>query len=221
MYAHSGSLPRTASQALSLSICFLAGLALITGCSFKKGFPARQTFLVEARRAADAPVPTSANAILRVRPATVVAPFDDKAFVYRDGASAYETDFYHGFLVPPRLLFPEAIRQWLADTGLFRAVVDSSSRIVPTHSLETTLTLLYGDFRSRTAPKAVLAIQFHLLRDTPAGPQIQFHRAYQESVPLEGSGAESLVRAWSSALERILRSFEADVAALDLEPALP
>jgi cholesterol transport system auxiliary component len=210
--------PKPHSQFLWLPVLLLLGIALGTGCSFKKPHPARQTFLLETGRSSGLPVHDAAPAILRVRPASVTAPFDDKAFVYRDTDLGYETDFYHQFLVPPRVLLTEVTRQWLSDSGLFLSVLDSSSRVAPTHTLESNVTALYGDYRNPAAPQAVLALRFHLLRETATGPQVQFHRAYHEAIPIERPGAESLARSWSLALERILIAFESDLANLDLYP---
>jgi cholesterol transport system auxiliary component len=205
------------SPSLSCSLVLLVGIALITSCSIRQSHPAQQTFLLEARRDLP-PAQGTPHAILRIRPATVAAPFDHNAFVYRDGDLAYETDFYHQFLVPPRALITEATRQWLAGSGLFLAVLDPASRVVPTHTLEANLSSLYGDFRNPAAPEAVLSIQFHLLRETPAGLQIQFHQTYRSTVPLERPGADALARSWSRALEHVLAALESDLALLDLQP---
>jgi cholesterol transport system auxiliary component len=198
----------------------LAGIVLITSCSLRQSYPARQTFLIEARRD-QPPAQATPHAILRIRPPTVAAPFDHRAFVYRDGDLAYETDFYHQFLVSPRVLIADATRQWLAESGLFLAVLDSSSRIAPTHTLEANVTSLYGDFRNPAAPEAVVAIQFHLLRESPTGPQIQFHQAYRSTVPVQRTDADTLARSLSLALEHILAALESDLALLDLLPIPP
>jgi cholesterol transport system auxiliary component len=189
-------------------------ISLPTSCSFRRAYPVRHTFLLEAHRPGEPWTKDATLAILRVRPATVVPPFDESGFVYRDGELLYETDYYNQFLVPPRTLLGQATRQWLDRSGLFHAVLDPSSRVSPTHTLETSLTELYGDYRNPSAPEAVLGMHFHLLQETPAGPQIQFHRAYRETEPLAEAGAPGLAKAWSRALERILTAFEADLAGL-------
>jgi cholesterol transport system auxiliary component len=199
---------------LSLLLFLLALVSLPAGCSFRRAYPVRQTFLLEAHRTGEPRIESATPAILRVRPATVVPPSDETGFVYRDGDLNFETDFYNQFLVPPRTLLGHATRQWLDRSGLFHAVLDPSSRVPPTHTLEMTLMELFGDYRNPNAPEAVLAVHFHLLQETSAGPQIQFHRAYRESVPLEGSGAPALAQAWSRALERILTAVEEDFASL-------
>jgi hypothetical protein len=181
------------------------------GCSFKQASPAKQSYLIEARRSGEAR-PTLASAVLRVQTLQVATAFEGKGFVYRSSELGCWTDFYHEFLVAPRALLTEQTRQWLGTSGLFSHVLDPGSKADATHSLEGNVLALYGDFRQAGSPKAVLAVQFSLLNDLAASPAIVFHKGYRQEMPLENRAPETLAKGWGAALEQILRALEQDLA---------
>ena len=188
----------------------LAATLCFGGCSLKKQYPAKQSFLVEAQRAGEARAATASD-VLRVRNLQVAAPFEGKSFVYRSSGLGYQTDFYHEFLVAPRALLTEQTRQWLGASGLFRFVTDPASKADATHSLEGNVSALYGDYRDPASPKAVLAVEFFLVNDQPASPEIIFHKSYRQEVPLENRAPETLAKGWGKALEQILTGLEHDL----------
>jgi ABC-type uncharacterized transport system auxiliary subunit len=193
----------------------LAAIALValSGCSLKKQYPAKQAFLVEARRSGEARA-SSALSVLRVRNLNIAAPFEGKGFVYRTSELGYEPDFYHEFLVSPRALLTESVRQWLGASGVFRFALDPASRSDATHSLDGNVLALYGDYRESASPKAVLVIEFFLTNEQPSVPEIIFHKAYRQEVPLENRAPEALAKGWGKALEQILSALEKDLVAL-------
>jgi len=210
--------PRLTASISSIQRVALLCLAAITlvslsGCSLKKQYPAKQAFLVEARRSGDARA-SSASSILRVRNLNIAAPFEGKGFVYRTSELGYESDFYHEFLVSPRALLTESVRQWLGASGVFRFALDPASKADATHSLEGNVQALYGDYRESASPKAVLMLEFFLSNDQPATPEIIFHKAYRQEVPLENGSPEALAKGWGKALEQILTALEQDLATL-------
>ena len=201
-------------RAFALTLRFgslLACTLLVGGCSFKKQYPAKQSFLVEASRAGEARA-SSSPIVLRVRSMQVAAPFEGKSFVYRTSGLGYQTDFYREFLVAPRALLTEQTRQWLGASGLFRFVLDPAGKSDATHSLEGNSFALYGDFRDAASPKAVLAIEFFLIDQQPATSQIIFHKSYRQEVPIENRTPETLAKGWGKALSQILAALEPDLA---------
>ena len=196
---------------------WLAGLALAAaglagGCSLKQAAPSKQTFLLEARRPASSQ-PSAKAPVLRVRSLQVAAPYDGRAFIYRRGEWNYESDFYHEFLVPPRAALTEQVRQWLQGSGLFSSVLDPASKAEAAVSLEGAVSALYGDFREKDKPKAVLAIQFVVTDEASASAMVVFQHGYRQELPLAGGSADALAAAWSKGLELILAACEQDLAA--------
>jgi cholesterol transport system auxiliary component len=188
----------------------ILNVGLLAGCSLKKQAPAKLAFVLEAHRPADKRS-ASDLATLRVRPLSVAAPFEGRNFVYRNSDLNYESDFYHEFLVAPRALLTEEVRQWLEGSGLFRAVLDPASKDEATHSLEGHVTELYGDFRSKAAPKGTLALRFLLMREGTSRSEIVFQKAYRQEVPADNRSPEALAKAWSKALQQILTALEQDL----------
>jgi hypothetical protein len=186
-------------------------LLSLTGCSFKQPSPVKQSFLMEARRSGE-PRAAAAPAVLRVHHLRAATAFEGKGFVYRTSKLGCQTDFYHEFLVAPRLLITDQTRQWLGASGLFRHVIDTGSKADATHSLEGGILELSGDFRDSASPKAVLAVEFFLTNDQPDSPAIILHKTYRREVTLENRAPETLARGWGPALEQILGALELDLA---------
>jgi uncharacterized lipoprotein YmbA len=213
---------RRCSNALPLHLLVLLTAALLTGtlltggCSLKKQYPAKHSFLIEAQRAGEAGASTTSG-VLRVRSLQVAAPFEGKGFVYRTSGLGCQTDFYHEFLVAPRALVTEQTGQWLGASGLFRFVLDSASKADATHSLEGNVSALYGDYRDAASPKAVLAVEFFLTNDQAASSEIVFHKSYRQEVPLENRAPETLAKGWGKALELILTALEQDLVKVQLK----
>ena len=180
------------------------------GCSLKQAAPIKQAYLVEAKRT-DAPRAGAGEGVLRVRGLQVNAPFEGRGFVYRRGEFQYQTDFYHEFLVPPRALFSEQTAQWLTASGQFK-LVELSGHTESTYGLEGTVSALYGDFRDKQAPKAVLALQFVMTDERARSTPAFWSHGYSEAVALERSTPEALAAGWSAALQKILTTLEKDLA---------
>ena len=191
-------------------VVILTGTLLAAGCSLKKQYPAKHSYVIEAQRVGEARAAT-ASGVLRIRNLQVAAPFEGKGFVYRNSGLGYQTDFYHEFLVAPRALLTEQTRQWLGTSGLFRFVLDSASKADATHNLEGNVSALYGDYRDAASPKAVLVVEFFLVNEQSASPEIVFHQSYRREVPLENRAPETLAKGWGKALEQILTGLEHDL----------
>jgi len=200
-----------AASGLLLPLAILFAAVLADGCSLRKAYPAKHTFLLEARRAGDSRASTG-SPVLQVRNLRLAAPFDGKGFVYRTTGLGYQSDFYNEFLVTPRTLLTEQVRQWLGASGLFQCVLDPSSKAEQTHSLEGNVSALYGDFRDDAAPKAVLEAEFFLINEQTTSPQIVFHQSYRQQVALRNRAPETLAEGWSKAVEKTLTELEADLA---------
>jgi cholesterol transport system auxiliary component len=201
---------------MRLLFTFLAASFLLTGCvSLEKSYPDKRYFVLDI-----APDPSPQNSsetgTLQISSARVSPRYADKNFVYRRSDARFESDFYNQFLVSPGVLVAEELRQGLSQSGLFKFVVGSVNALAPTHTLETVVNTLYGDFRDLGAPQAVMEIEFFLNKEeSPSG--IVFHKRYHSAIPLEGRNPEALVQGWNQALEAISRSLVSDLKASNLQ----
>jgi cholesterol transport system auxiliary component len=195
----------------------LALICLLTGCfNFNKSYPEKHFFVLSAKRSKKLSLSKS-NVVLKIQRFCVSPQFEGKEFVYREGNLNYESDFYNEFFISPGLMITEEVGKWLAGSGLFKYVMGSSSPIEPTLKLDGVVSALYGDYSDTEAPKAVLEIQFFLVRNVSFRPVIVFGKAYHEETLLKGNSPDALATGWNLALEHILTEFETNLKNLDLK----
>ncbi|GAB6039004.1 hypothetical protein JCM15519_35630 [Fundidesulfovibrio butyratiphilus] len=153
--------------------------------------------------------------VLKVRPFKVSPDFQGKDMVYRLSDARFESDYYNAFFVAPAPALAKQTELWLSRSGLFGHVVDSTSQLSDTYVLEALVNAVYGDFRDTAHPKAVLEIQFFLLKNTGDTYQVAFSGTYTQSVPFSAnmSDASRLAEAYNTALTQTLNRFEADLRA--------
>jgi uncharacterized lipoprotein YmbA len=186
-------------------------IALASGCvGIEKSYPDKRYFVLEVRQNVNSPT-APGNGILQVANIRVSPRYEDKGFVYRTSESGYESDFYNQFLVSPAALLGEELRKGLAQSQIFRHVINASSQLEPTLVLEGVVDALYGDFRDPGAPKAVLEMEFFLRKESASKAEIVTAKRYAKSVPVNGRSPEALVKGWNEALEAILSALIADL----------
>jgi cholesterol transport system auxiliary component len=209
------------SYFLALFVGTLAVPAFIAGCvGVERSYPEKRYFALESTDDRGPSQPINGVA-LRVRRFRISPRYEGKSFVYRKSEMSYESDFYNEFLVSPASLFTEAVRQDLASSGLFQHVVDPGSPLDLTHTLQGTVSELYGDYRDAGAPKAALAMEFLLVRDSSAHPAIVFQKKYRREITIKERSPESLVRGWSEALKQIMIGLRRDLARVDFSTSPP
>ncbi|MGB2688080.1 MAG: hypothetical protein WBC36_03775 [Desulfobacterales bacterium] len=201
-------------------IFFIGHLALpffLTGCfNFNKSFPEKHFFVLSASRSEGLSVSKS-DAVLRIRRFRVSPRFEGKGFVYREGNLNYASDFYNEFFISPASMIAEEVHKWLKRSGLFQYVMNSSSPVEPALELEGAISALYGDYRDTKVPKAVLEMQFFLVRNVSSQPVIVFGKTYHEEIFIKGNSPDALVTGWNLALEHILNKFETNLKDLDFK----
>ena len=191
-------------------------LALASGCvGIEKSYPDKRYFVLEVNRNVNRSNPPG-NGVLQIANIRVSPRYEDKGFIYRTSGSSYESDFYNQFLVSPAALLGEELRKGLAQSQIFRHVINASSQLEPTHVLEGVVDALYGDFREPGAPKAVLEMEFFLRKESASKADIVAAKRYARSVALNGRSPEALVKGWNEALDAILSALVADLKSATL-----
>ena len=182
-------------------------LALASGCvGIEKSYPDKRYFVLEVNRNVNRSNPPG-NGVLQIANIRVSPRYEDKGFIYRTSGSSYESDFYNQFLVSPAALLGEELRKGLAQSQIFRHVINASSQLEPTHVLEGVVNALYGDFRDPGTPKAVLEMEFFLRKESASKAKIVAAKRYAKSVAVNERSPEALVKGWNEALEAILSDF--------------
>ena len=192
----------------------LLGILLSACVTLERRYPDKRYFMIEledGKGASNEGARTLAVANLNISPR-----YADRNFIYRTSETEYETDFYNQFLSAPATMIGEELRQALATSSLFKYVLGPSSPLAVNYVLEGSINVLYGDFRTLSAPAAVLEIEFFLHNEDPAKPGLLMQKRYNKSVALKERSPEALVKGWSRALEEIVAMFVADLRARKL-----
>lgn len=199
---------------LAAALFFAA--ALVSGCiSTERAYPVKRQFVIDVYREGEKLAKPLAGAV-RVRQFSTSSRFDGREFVYRTGDVAYESDFYSEFLAPPASMLTEEIRQWLDASGIFANVVDAGSGAATVYVLEGNVPQLYGDYVDRSAPRAVLEIQFFLIEERGGSRAVAFQKTYAAAAPLASRAPVDLVRGWNTCLMNVLTELEKDLCAAAL-----
>jgi cholesterol transport system auxiliary component len=189
-------------------------ILLIAGCTgLSKSYPERKYYMFEVPRVTEK-LPPVKGAIAEVYRFNASPGSEGKEFIYRTGDLNYESDFYNQFFRPPGAMLTELTISWLNDAGLFADVVGSVSQANPNYYIEANVVRLYGDYRS--SPKAVMQIQFVLLKYTTDSTyedntEIIFGKTYTSKIPMASKTPDDLMKGWNSALGDILNAFLADM----------
>jgi len=184
-------------------------LALVcSGCASHSY--AKRQFVLEATRPAQ-PAGPSHEVVLAVRRFTIDPAYDSRGLLYRKGKSEYESDFYNEFLIAPQDLISSQTRNWLAQSGLFKMVLEPGSLVEPTHILEGNVLALYGDFRGQSLPQAVVEIRIFVVTSRSSRPEVVFTRDYRASQQAKERTADALVAALNQCLAQILSELEEDL----------
>jgi cholesterol transport system auxiliary component len=196
----------------ALGFTLLAASFLLFGCvSIERSYPDKRYFVLDISLK-ESPQDPADSGILQMASARVSPRYADRNFVYRRSDTRFESDFYNQFLISPAALVTEELRRELSQAGLFKFVVGSANPLAPTHTMETMVNTLYGDFRDLKAPKAVIEMEFFLTQEaSPSG--IVFHKLYQRFVPVQERNPEALVQGWNQGLESISGSLVSDLKA--------
>jgi cholesterol transport system auxiliary component len=194
----------------ALAAC--AALAL-SACSIGKPIPQPNTYVVQPPVPDRRPAVASRPESLRIGKAQVAGAYAGNALVYRVDEVRFISDPYSRFIAEPGTMLGDQMAAWLTRAGPF-AVTGPESALPAHYLLEATVTELYGDFRPRTVPAAVMTVQFALIDQTGARPKAVLERSIARRVDLTQASPDSLVRGYGEALAEILTELSADLQAV-------
>jgi ABC-type uncharacterized transport system auxiliary subunit len=182
----------------------------MSGCGPKRVGYNQTNFVLEASRDSDRHEVVDEKVILDVYSFNIASTFGNKSLVYRKSGSEYETDFYNKFLISPDDMITEKTRAWLSESGLFEIVAEPGSYVDVSHALQGSIIELYGDFRVKNAPKAVMKIRLFLV--DLSDKIVVFNKTYEAVSEVEDRTAESLVSGLNNCLMNILTNLEEDLS---------
>jgi cholesterol transport system auxiliary component len=189
---------------------WLAGAAALTGCSVlpQQPYSQKRDWPLLARRPVTLP-PRSTGPVLLVRNIQAAPGLESRGLRWALPDGSLHVDYYEQWAVPPAQAVEDALRLWLADAGLFAAVVAPGSLLPADLTLEGELTEFQGDPQAGVA-RAALALV--LLDRRPQPVRVLLQRTASATVPLTGTQPPALVQALQGALREVLQQTEQALA---------
>jgi ABC-type uncharacterized transport system auxiliary subunit len=183
----------------------LAGAAALGGCSVLPKYPyqERREWPLDVARPEALP-PAPAGPILLIRPMRAGPGLDTRGLRLRRADGSETTDYWEEWAVPPPQGVEDDLRQWLAASGIFRAVVQPGSEVTPALTLDSELLAFVGDVAAGSARVSVSVV---LLRDgRDAEPVLQ--RSFTGVAPLTGESGQALAASLRAAVAVLMGSIE-------------
>jgi ABC-type uncharacterized transport system auxiliary subunit len=189
----------------------LNGAALLAGCSVlpKVPYVEQRSWPLDLRRDAVLP-PRPRGRVLLVRSVRAAPGLEVRGLQWLQGDGSVHIDFYEQWAVPPAQAVEDDLRQWLADAGLFSAVVAPGSRLNADFVLEGELNRFVADLNVNVARVAVALV---LLDQRPNPAKVLLQKTESAEARLAGAEPPAIAEGVKAALTEVLRQSERDIAA--------
>ena len=183
----------------------LAAPLALAGCSLERPYAERRQWPLVARRGR-VEAARRGGPVLLVRGLRAGPGLEVRGLQSLQADGSIRTEFYEEWAAPPAEGVEEALRGWLAESGLFSAVIASGSRVEADQVLEGELTGLWTVPATR---QAHIALGITVLVQNPAAVRVRLQRRFTAEAPMAGSSAREAVEAQSAALAAVLAQVEA------------
>jgi cholesterol transport system auxiliary component len=190
----------------------LAGVLALTGCALEtRPYAERRQWPLLVHRP-EALAPKVGGPVLLVRSFVAGPGMEARGLQSLGADGAIRTEYYEEWSVPPAQAVEEAVRRWLADSGLFSAVLVPGSRLNADLVAEGELDVLW------TVPAEKLAraaAGLTLVTDRNATSRLVLQRRFTGQAALGGAtpseAAAAMVAAVAALCAEIERTFRAAV----------
>lgn len=183
----------------------LAAPLALAGCSLERPYAERRQWPLVARRARVERARPGAPVLL-VRGLRAGPGLEVRGLQSLQADGSIRTEFYEEWAAPPAQAVEEAVRGWMADSGLFSAVIAPGSRVEPDQVMEGELTGLWTIPATRQAHAAVGVT---VLAQRAATTRVVLQRRFVAEAPMAGTSAREAVEAQTAALASVLAQIEA------------
>jgi len=187
------------------------GLSLgLAGCSLlpQRPYQERREWPLDVPRSTALPA-NPHGPVLLVRALRGGPGLDDRGLRTLRADGAAHTDYWEEWAVPPPQAVEDDLRQWLAGSGKFAAVVMAGSDMPADLVLEGELLALVADL-ARSEARATLSIV--VLRRIPGAYQPLLQRSFTGTAPLAGRDGPALAASMRQAIAAVLVQVEAAVS---------
>ena len=189
----------------------LGGAAALAGCSVLPQQPTlqRRDWPLDVRRGKTLP-PRARGRVLLVRSVRAAPELEARGLQWLQRDGSLHVDFYEQWAVPPAQAVEDDLRQWLADAGLFKAVLAPGSRLNADLVLEGELDVFSVDLSAGVARTALALV---LLDQRAGGTKVLLQRTESAEAKLGGTDPPAMVDALKASLVAVLGKSEQAIAA--------
>ena len=186
--------------------------ATLGGCSLLPETPyvQRRSWPLDIHRPSAAP-PNRRGRVLLVRSVRAGPGLEARGLQWLQPDGSVHVDFYEEWAVPPAQAVEDDLRQWLADSGLFSAVVSPGSELNADYVVEGSLNTFVADIRSGVARVAFAVVLLDQRRGSASKVLLQRTETAEER--LANNEPPAIAAALKAALAEMLRRTETDIAA--------
>jgi ABC-type uncharacterized transport system auxiliary subunit len=188
-----------------------AGTAALAGCSVLPQTPylQRRDWPLDVHRTTAVP-PRRRGRVLLVRSLRAAPGLEARGLQWLQRDGSVHVDFYEQWAVPPAQAVEDDLRRWLANAGLFSAVIAPGSQLSADFVLEGELTVFVAEPNAGKA-RAALALVLLDQRNTPI--KVLLQRTEAAEVRLADQGPQAIAEAMKAAIVEVLRRTEMAIAA--------
>lgn len=147
--------------------------------------------------------------MLLVQPVQAAAELTARGLLTLQPDGSIRTNFYEEWAVPPAEAIEDDLRQWLAASGLYAAVLAPGSRLSADLLLEATLLAFWANLQSRLAR---VSLGLVLLDQRPGPIHVLLQRTVTADAKLASAEPPAIVAALRAALAEALRMTEKALA---------
>ena len=174
----------------------------LTACVGSKKTPAIETYSFAPITAQAKHTAAPNNPVIRMMPASISPEFSNDSFIYRVSETQYLIDPYRQFLSSPNAEVSAYLHNALTPT-LHATLIASDNLMTAGFMLQENITALYADYQNKSAPEAVMTIQF-IVYQCKGGETIQLDTiTLSERTPIAPNDPASLIKAYQTDLDKM------------------
>jgi ABC-type uncharacterized transport system auxiliary subunit len=151
------------------------------------------------------------DVVVRLSELAVAPSYQSQKILFSTGSMKRKMYDYHMWVINPGDMLSDLLTRDMVAAGLYQAVVDNRSSLIPQYELEGIIEQIY-EKDDGSSWSSVLTIRF-IFFAYRGGKQILFQRVYSEDVKTGGKQPQDVVLAMSEASRRISAKVQADVNA--------
>ena len=180
-------------------------LPALAGCGLsERPYAERRQWPLALTRPSALP-PRNGGKVIEIRTFRAGPGLESRGLQTLQADGSIRTGFYEEWAVPPAQGVEDALRRWLADSGLFAGVVAPGSRATPDYLLEGELTALWSE---PAAGRAHAALAVTVVAQKPEAGRIVLQRRFAEAAALAAPDPQGETQAALAALTIVLARLE-------------